>query len=130
MGAWSYDSYANDNVFEFYDENPTEEETIEYFYDTLNDNPSEMDFEFAVGILMFLIRNKTVVPKKTLVDLKKTIKYLIKNGIFKYWVNKEKRIDKLNHELKIVNALILNVDVKFGKIKHPPDKYNDLNSSL
>lgn len=130
MGAWSYDSYTNDNVLEYFDENPTEEEVIEYFYDLLNDYPGECDFEFAVSILIYLIRQDVTLPKKTLVDLKELIKYLIENGNFKYWLEKEKRIEKLKHELKIVQNLILNRNVKFGKLKIKPSEYIDLNNTI
>ena len=127
MGSWSYDSYANDEVFKYFDENPTEEEVIELFYDLLDDYPGEYDLEFAVSILIYLIRLNVILPKKTLVDLKDIIKYLIQNGNFKYWLEKEKRIEKLKHELKIIQNLILNRNVKFGKLKTKPPEYKDLN---
>jgi len=130
MGAWSYDSYANDNVFDFFHEKPTDEEVIEYFTETLDDNPGQFDLEFAVGIMIYQIRLKKTIPKKTLVLLKDLIKFLIQKGNFKEWIEPEKRIEKLKHELKIIQNLILNREVKFGEMKKKPEKYLDLNSSL
>lgn len=130
MPTWKYDSYCNDNVMEYIEEykNILLEDLPITIMDTLNDNPSESCLEFLVGIAMYGIRTGVLHDKKNILRiLRDIIDYLLQNGKFKGWCNKEKRKQKLGYERKIIVNIIAGKKLKFGKLIKKPDEFKNLN---
>jgi len=128
MPTWSYDSYCNDNVMEYINDNfLIAENVIEDMMDNLKDYPSEFDLEFIIGVSMYCIRNNLDFCKDFLRTIRDVMDWLVEEGKFKNWINKEKRIKKVKYERKIIANLIAGKKLKFGKLIEKPSEFKNLN---
>jgi len=128
MPTWSYDSYCNDNVMEYINDNfLIAENVIEDMMDNLKDYPSEFDLEFIIGVSMYCIRNNIDFCKDFLRTIRDVMDWLVEEGKFKNWINKEKRIKKVKYERKIIANLIAGKKLKFGKLIEKPSEFKNLN---
>ena len=129
MEAWAYDSYCNDNCQNYIDEYG-KKDLDKNIWDFLEDNPSEYDFEFVVGLCIWGIREKIELSKELLRTVRSIIDWLQENGKFKYWKNAELRKQKLKIERNIINNVLAEKDIKFGKLKNRPKKLENLLKNL
>lgn len=131
MPTWNYDSYCNDNVMDYVQEYLTnlKKELINDIPDILNDQPSENCLEFVVGIAIYGIRMGLLDEKEILRTVRDVIDYLIEDGKFSDWVDKEKRKLKLKYERKIIANVLAGKKLKFGKIIEKPTEFKNLNDS-
>jgi len=128
MPTWSYDSYCNDNVMEYINDNSLiAKNVIEDMMDNLKDYPSEFDLEFIIGVSMYCIRNNIDFCKDFLRTIRDVMDWLVEEGKFKNWINKEKRIKKVKYERKIIANLIAGKKLKFGKLIEKPSEFKNLN---
>ena len=125
MEAWAYDSYCNDNCQEYIDEYG-KDDLEENIADFLADNPCESDLEFVVGLCIWGIREKVFLTKDMLRTIRSVIDYLLENGRFKWWKNVELRKQKLKIERNIINNVLAEKEIKFGKLKSKPKKLVNL----
>lgn len=119
MDYWSYDSYCTLDVYDYieqFDKNDlflrVEKDMIDY----IDNEISEIDYEFVLGVSIYCIRSGYIFSEDFLRKLRNVIDYLLKNAKFNYWKDKEKRILKINHERLIVSNLIRGNKLKFGKL--------------
>lgn len=116
---WGYESYRYDEVWDYISENSPK--TIEYdIKGYLSDVVSWNDLDFVLGIAMYRIRSGIVLKDDTLRKLREVIDDILERSPFEGWKEKNKRIIKLQHERKVLNAVLKRMDFKFGEIIPPP----------
>ena len=116
---WAYDSYCYDEVWYYVKENSikTIEDDIKgYLSDVVRWN----DLDFVLGIAMHRIRSGIVLKDETLRKLREVIDDILERSPFDDWNDKNKRIIKLGHERRIINAVLKRIDLKFGALISPP----------
>jgi len=116
---WGYDSYCYDEVWDYVGENSPkmiEYDIKGYLSDVINWN----DLDFIIGIAMHRIRSGIVLKDETLRKLREVIDDILERSPFNDWEDKNKRIIKLQHERRIINAVLKKMDFKFGEIIPPP----------
>jgi len=112
---WGYDSYSYDEIWDYIEENDPEQienDIWGYFSDAQSWN----DIDFVLGIAIYRIRTGVVLKDKTLRKLREIIDDILERSPFEEWKDKNKRIIKLQHERRIINALLKKMDFKFGEI--------------
>ena len=116
---WGYDSYCYDEVWYYVKENSikTIEDDIKGY---LSDVVSWNDLDFVLGIAMHRIRSGIVLKDETLRKLREVIDDILERSPFDDWNDKNKRIIKLGHERRIINAVLKRIDLKFGALISPP----------
>ncbi len=116
---WGYDSYCYDEVWDYIGENSpkTIEDDIK---EILSDVISWNDLDFVLGIAMYRIRSGVVLKDETLRKLREVIDDILVRSPFPGWYDKNKRIIKLGHERRIINAVLKKMDLKFGALIQPP----------
>lgn len=132
MPTWDYDSYCNDNVFDYLEEfnmkelfSRVEDDMNDYYYHEF----SEADQEFIIGVSIYCIRKGKKFSVDFLNKLVIVIDYLLENGKFNGWKNTDKRKKKLNQEKLIIKSIIQNKKIIFKDIIQQPDDFIDLNSN-
>jgi hypothetical protein len=116
---WGYDSYCYDEVWDYVGENSPK--TIDYdIKGYLSDVIGWNDLDFVLGIAMHRIRSGVVLKDKTLRKLREVIDDILASSPFSGWDDKNKRIIKLQHERRIINAVLKKMDFKFGELIPPP----------
>ncbi len=116
---WGYDSYCYDEVWDYINENNPkmiDNDIKEYLSDVISWN----DLDFVIGIAMHRIRSGFVLKDETLRKLREVIDDILERNPFHDWVDKNKRIIKLQHERRIINAILKRMNVKFGSLIPPP----------
>ena len=116
---WAYDSYCYDEVWYYVKENSikTIEDDIKgYLSDVVRWN----DLDVVLGIAMHRIRSGIVLKDETLRKLREVIDDILERSPFDDWNDKNKRIIKLGHERRIINAVLKRIDLKFGALISPP----------
>ena len=118
---WGYDSYCYDEVWDYVAENSpkTIDSDIKGY---LSDVVSWNDLDFVLGIAIHRIRSGVVLRDETLRKLREVIDYILAQSPFSDWDDKNKRIIKLGHERKIINAVMKKMDLKFGELISQPVK--------
>jgi hypothetical protein len=116
---WGYDSYCYDEVWYYVKENSikTIEDDIRGY---LSDVVSWNDLDFVLGIAMHRIRSGIVLKDEILRKLREVIDDILERSPFDDWNDKNKRIIKLGHERRIINAVLKRIDLKFGALISPP----------
>jgi len=116
---WGYDSYCYDEVWDYVEENSPKniDNDIRGY---LSDVVSWNDLDFILGIAMHRIRSGVVLNDDTLRKLREVIDDILKISPFPGWKDKTKRIIKLQHERRIINAILKKMGFKFGGIISPP----------
>jgi len=116
---WGYDSYCYDEVWYYVKENSikTIEDDIKGY---LSDVVSWNDLDFVLGIAMHRIRSGIVLKDEILRKLREVIDDILERSPFDDWNDKNKRIIKLGHERRIINAVLKRIDLKFGALISPP----------
>jgi len=115
INRWGYDSYSYDEIWDYIEENDPEQienDIWGYFSDAQSWN----DIDFVLGIAIYRIRTGVVLKDKTLRKLREIIDNILERSPFEEWEDKNKRIIKLQHERRIINALLKKMDFKFGEI--------------
>jgi len=128
MTAWAYDSYCNENVFEYIEQytekelfSRVEKDMSDYIYNEISEN----DYEFILGVSIYCIRKKCKFSNDYLRELRDiVVDSLIKFGKFNDWVDKELRIKKIQHERLIINNLLRGRELKFGNLLEKIDAIN------
>jgi hypothetical protein len=116
---WGYDSYCYDEVWDYVGENsPKQIDTDIKGY--LSDVVAWNDLDFVLGIAMHRIRSGVVLRDETLRKLREVIDEILEWSPFSEWIDKNKRIIKLGHERKIINAVLNGRKYTFGKLIQPP----------
>jgi len=116
---WGYDSYCYDEVWDYVGENSPK--TIDYdIKGYLSDVIGWNDLDFVLGIAMHRIRSGVVLKDETLRKLREVIDDILARSPFSEWDDKNKRIIKLGHERRIINAVLKKMDFKFGELILPP----------
>ena len=118
---WGYDSYCYDEVWDYIAENSPktiEDDIKEYLSDVISWN----DLDFVLGIAMYRIRSGVVLKDEILRKLREVIDDILARSPFSGWDDKNKRIIKLSHERRIINAVLKKMDLKFGEFKMPNTK--------
>ena len=112
---WAYDSYCYDEVWDYVGENSPKQidEDIKGY---LSDVVSWNDLDFVLGIAMYRIRSGVVLQDETLRKLREVIDDILERSPFKEWDDKNKRIIKLGHERKIINAVLKGRRYSFGEL--------------
>jgi hypothetical protein len=112
---WGYDSYCYDEVWDYVGENNPKiiDDDIKGY---LSDVVSWNDLDFVLGIAMYRIRSGVVLKDETLRKLREVIDDILARSPFREWDNKNKRIIKLGHERKIINAVLKGRRYSFGKL--------------
>jgi hypothetical protein len=116
---WGYDSYRYDEVWDYIAENSPKninDDIREYLSDIISWN----DLDFVLGIAMHRIRSNVVLKYDILRKLRDVIDDILARSPFDGWKDKNKRIIKLQHERRIINAVLKKIDIKFGEIIPPP----------
>lgn len=116
---WGYDSYCYDEVWDYVEENSPKniDNDIRGY---LSDVVSWNDLDFILGIAMHRIRSGVVLKDDTLRKLREVIDDILEISPFPGWEDKTKRIIKLQHERRIINAILKKMGFKFGGIISPP----------
>jgi len=119
MYRWGYDSYCYDEVWDYVGEKSSKQidEDIKGY---LSDVVSWNDLDFVLGIAMYRIRSGVVLQDETLRKLREVIDDILERSPFKEWDDKNKRIIKLGHERKIINAVLKGRRYTFGELIQPP----------
>jgi len=119
MYRWGYDSYCYDEVWDYVGENSSKQidEDIKGY---LSDVVSWNDLDFVLGIAMYRIRSGVVLQDETLRKLREVIDDILERSPFKEWDDKNKRIIKLGHERKIINAVLKGRRYSFGELIQCP----------
>jgi hypothetical protein len=86
----------------------------------LSDVISWNDLDFVIGIAMHRIRSGFALKDETLRKLREVIDDILARSPFDGWIDKNKRIIKLQHERRIINAVLKKMDFKFGELIPPP----------
>ena len=116
---WGYESYRYDEVWDYVAENSPK--NIEYdIKGYLSDVVSWNDLDFVLGIAMHRLRCGVVLKDDTLRKLREVIDDILERSPFDNWKEKNKRIIKLQHERKVLNAVLKRMDFKFGELIPPP----------
>lgn len=117
---WGYDSYCYDEVWDYVAENSpkTIDSDIKGY---LSDVVSWNDLDFVLGIAMHRIRSGVVLKDETLRKLREVIDDILGRSPLEGWDDKNKRIIKLQHERRIINAVLKKMDLKFGELIQPPN---------
>lgn len=115
MYRWGYDSYCYDEVWDYVGENSPKQidEDIKGY---LSDVVSWNDLDFILGIAMYRIRSGVVLKDETMRKLREVIDDILERSPFKEWDDKNKRIIKLGHERKIINAVLKGRRYSFGEL--------------
>ena len=116
---WGYDSYCYDEVWDYVGENSPkqiDDDIRGYLSDIIDWN----DLDFVIGIAMHRIRSGIVLKNETLRKLREVIDDILARSPFDCWDDKNKRIIKLQHERRIINAILKKMDLKFGELIQPP----------
>ena len=116
---WGYDSYRFDEVWDYIAENSPKniDNDIRGY---LSDVVAWNDLDFVLGIAMHRIRSGVVLKDNTLRKLREVIDDILERSPFPGWEDKNKRIIKLQHERRIINAVLKKMEFKFGGIIPPP----------
>ena len=116
---WGYDSYRYDEVWDYVSENNPKmiDDDIKGY---LSDVVSWNDLDFVLGIAMHRIRSGVVLKDETLRKLREVIDDILERSNFDGWFDKNKRIIKLQHERRIINAVLKRMNFKFGELIPPP----------
>lgn len=119
MDYWSFDSYCTEDVYDYIEQfnknelfSRVEEDMLDYIANEI----SEIDYELVLGVSIYCIRSGFIFSEDYLRKLRNVIDYLLKNAKFDFWKNKQRRIEKINHERLIINNLIRGNKLKFGKL--------------
>ena len=116
---WGYDSYCYDEVWDYVGENSPK--TIDHdIKGYLSDVVAWNDLDFVLGIAMHRIRSGVVLKDETLRKLREVIDDILARSPFPGWDDKNKRIIKLGHERKIINAVLKGRKYTFGELIKPP----------
>jgi len=130
MPTWDYDSYCNDNVMEYVQEY-SDKELFDRVEDDLTDFLREPylegNFEFVLGVAIYCIRKGKKFSLQSLKNFKEICDILVEIGVFPEWKDKEKRRTKIEHERRILKAIIANKKCTFGNLILKPSKFEDLN---
>jgi hypothetical protein len=116
---WGYDSYCYDEVWDYVGENSPkqiDDDIRGYLSDIVDWN----DLDFVIGIAMHRIRSGIVLKDETLRKLREVIDDILARSPFDCWDDKNKRIIKLQHERRIINAVLKKMNLKFGELIQPP----------
>jgi hypothetical protein len=116
---WGYDSYCYDEVWDYVGENSPkqiDDDIKGYLSDVISWN----DLDFVLGIAMYRIRSGIVLRDETLRKLREIIDDILTRSPIEGWDDKNKRIIKLQHERRIINAILKKMDLKFGELIQPP----------
>ena len=116
---WGYDSYRYDEVWDYVSENNPkmiDDDIKGYLSDVISWN----DLDFVLGIAMHRIRSGIMLKAETLRKLREVIDDILARSPFHGWVDKNKRIIKLLHERRIINAVLKRMNFKFGELIPPP----------
>lgn len=116
---WGYDSYCFDEVWDYVGEN-SQKQIDRDIKGYLSDVVAWNDLDFVLGIAMHRIRSGVVLRDETLRKLREVIDEILARSPFNEWKDKNKRIIKLGHERRIINAVLKKMDLKFGKLIPPP----------
>ena len=73
-----------------------------------------------MGIAIYRIRSGVVLKDDTLRKLREVIDDILERSPFPGWDDKNKRIIKLGHERKIINAVLKGRKYTFGELIQPP----------
>jgi len=135
--TWAYDSYCNDNILEYIEEYfgledkfkslTLEEPFIEVFIKELLCDGGEYNLEFILGLGIYYIRTGFKFSDEILLILLEVCDYLLENGQFKYWKDKEKRKIKITHERRVIDGIFRKKKVTFGKLIQKPKEFENLN---
>ena len=82
----------------------------------LSDVVTWNDLDFVIGIAMHRIRSGVVLRNETLRKLREIIDDILVRSSFPGWDDKNKRIIKLGHERRIINAVLKKMNLKFGEL--------------
>ena len=115
IDRWGYDSYSYDEIWDYIEENDPEQ-TENDIWGYLSDAQSWTDIDFVLGIAIYRIRTGVILKDKTLRKLRETIDDILERSPFEEWEDKNKRIIKIQHERRIINALLKKMEFKFGEI--------------
>ena len=127
MTYWSYDSYCTEDVYDYIEQFDKKELFLKAendMIDYINNEISEIDYEFVLGVSIYCIRSGCSFSEDYLRKLRNVIDYLLIYGNFDYWENKDKRKEKIKHERLIINNLIRGNKLKFGKLIIKGDNSN------
>jgi hypothetical protein len=116
---WGYDSYCYDEVWDYVGENSPkqiDDDIRGYLSDIVDWN----DLDFVIGIAMHRIRSGIVLKDETLRKLREVIDDILARSPFDCWDDKNKRIIKLQHERRIINAVLKKMNLKFGELIQSP----------
>ena len=116
---WGYDSHCYDEVWDYVEENSPkqiDDDIRGYLSDVIAWN----DLDFVLGIAMHRIRSGFVLKDSTLRKLREVIDDILARSPFDGWDDKNKRIIKLQHERRIINAILKKMDLKFSRPTLPP----------
>ena len=116
---WGYDSYRYDEVWDYVSENNPkmiDDDIKGYLSDVISWN----DLDFVLGIAMHRIRSGIMLKDETLRKLREVIDDILARSPFHGWVDKNKRIIKLLHERRIINAVLKRMNFRFGELIPPP----------
>jgi len=136
MPTWGYDSYCNNNVTDFIDDYSLDkfleivDKTISNIFVEANmglEILQELDLEFVIGIAIFAIRHNKKFSNNMLNLFIDIIDFLIKEGKFNGWKDKNKRKIKLQHEKKIIQNILIGRNLTFGKLILKPIQFICLN---
>ena len=116
---WGYDSYRYDEVWDYVSENNPkmiDDDIKGYLSDVISWN----DLDFVLGIAIHRIRSGIMLKDETLRKLREVIDDILARSPFHGWVDKNKRIIKLLHERRIINAVLKRMNFRFGELIPPP----------
>ena len=128
MKFWGYQSYACDNVWMFCSDFTNKKgdfngnglkcwkDAWSQFSDDIGDKCA-LEYWEILGIFMAVFLNGIILPKKYCKEMIELIDWLIVNGDFSYWEDKERRIKRLKGEKHLIDIYLrLGEKVKRGKI--------------
>ena len=120
IDRWGYDSYSYDEIWDYIEENNPKQIEND-IWGHFSDAQSWNDIDFVLGIAIYRIRTGVVLQDKTLRKLREIIDDILERSPFEEWDDKNKRIIKLQHERRIINAILKKIDFKFGEIIPKPN---------
>ena len=129
MPTWEYDSYCNDNVFDYLEQFKIKElfaRVENDMNDYYENEHSEIDKEFLIGVSIYCIRKGKEFSNKFLNKIINVIDFLTENSKFNGWKDPIKRKNRLLHEKMIIQNIINGKKFKFNLI-FQPDIFEDLN---
>lgn len=123
---WAYDSYCHIDIYDYIEQFNKDELLLrveEDMNDYIHNEISQIDYEFVLGVSIYVIRIGHSFSEEYLRKLRNiVIDSLLNNCEFDNWGNSEKRKLKITHERLIVNNLLKGRKISFGKLI---EKFND-----